>query len=249
VVADIWASKAGRLAQVLRVIDDKTTETVEAYEYDKAGNITKKTLSGQVTTLAYNAANELTSTSAGGSTSYSYDKAGRLISSTGGPTNTYGWLDKVVQTSDAKGHAVALSYWPDGQLASEGAAEGASGPAQISKAAFVPGEQIEKEHFLWDGLALLRRDNTLYIAEPHPSGGAVVASHVIGEPSEDTYYLNDLLGTTLAVVKGGEVVFNHLTSFGQMRRSDQPALQTSAIAAPSISAPSVPAPTPTSFTK
>jgi hypothetical protein len=33
------------------------------------------------------------------------------------------------------------------------------------------------EHFLWDGLALLRRDDTIYVVEPHPSVGATVASH------------------------------------------------------------------------
>jgi len=132
-----------------------------------------------------------------------------------------------VKTTDAQGNSVALTYWPDGQLA----AESSAAPASISKAAYIPG-QVEGEHFLWDGLALLRRDNTVYISEPHPSGGAVVASHVVGEPSEDTYYLNDLLGTTLAAVKGNEIVFNHLTSFGQMRPPAQPATQPTAIQAP-----------------
>jgi len=66
-----------------------------------------------------------------------------------------------------------------------------------------------------DGLALLRRGDTIYINEPHPSGGSVIASHPVGKPKELTYYLNDMLGTTLATVEGSVTRYAKLTAFGQ----------------------------------
>jgi YD repeat-containing protein len=222
----------GRLAKVTHIIDDKTSELLEAYAYDKAGNITAKTLQGEKITLTYNAANELTSTTGpSGSVSYNYDAAGRLTGYTGGPVNTYGWLDKVVKTSQPNGAQVALTYWPDGQLAAQGPASATGKPA-----AYTPG-QPDTERFLWDGLALLRRDNIVYVVEPHPSGGVAIASHPIGKATEMTYYLNDLLGTTLAVVKNDGIEFNNLTSFGQMRRPNQTSPQPTTIQAPIPAAP------------
>ena len=93
------------------------------------------------------------------------------------------------------------------------------------------------EHFLWDGLALLRRDDTIYVVEPHPSGGATVASHSLSQPANNTYYLNDLLGTTLAVVKNNEIEFNNLTSFGQLSRHAVVLAQPTIIQAPAPAAP------------
>ena len=232
----------GRLSKVTQIIDGKPSQELEKYVYDKAGNITEKTLQGQKTTLTYNAANELTTASVtGGPTiTYSYDKAGRLVGFTGGPTTTYGWLNKAVQTTEPNGASVAFTYWPDGQLAAKiplAASE------SIQKAAYSSG-QPEVEHFLWDGLALLRRDDTIYVVEPHPSGGATVASHPIGKPSEMTYYINDLLGTTLAVIEKDGIQFTNLTSFGEMRGQTQPraspqpaTLQALAPSAPITSSP------------
>jgi hypothetical protein len=71
------------------------------------------------------------------------------------------------------------------------------------------------EQFFWDGLALLRRNDTIYIIEPHPSGGVPIASHPLNRPDELTYYLNDMLGTTLATVDGPATHFASLTAFGQ----------------------------------
>jgi YD repeat-containing protein len=164
----------------------------------------------------------------GSSVTYNYDQAGRMLSYSGGPANTYGWLDKVIKTTDTHGSSVALTYWPDGQLASKELAAG------LHKAAYVP-DQSDTEHFLWDGLALLRRDDTVYISEPHPNGGTAVASHPVGSDDEVTYYLNDLLGTTLAVVRGNQITFENLTSFGQLRRPAQALPQPTALQAPSPS--------------
>ncbi len=218
---------AGRLA---KVFDDQTGKEVESYSYDKAGNIVEKTIDGEKTVMVYNAANELVSSiGPDGTHAYTYDKAGRLI---GPPQKTYGWLDKVIRTVSPIGTPIALTYWPDGQLAAEGSASG-----DVSKVTWQPGS--DGETFLWDGLALLRRNDVIYIAEPHPSGGVAVASHLIGS-NEMTYYINDLLGTTLAVIKGGAIEYSHLTSFGQMRKNNLISRQPQPIPPPVV----VPAVTP-----
>lgn len=162
-------------------------------------------------------------------TGYSYDKAGRLISSPDGLTRTYGWLDKVISLASPAG-TTSYSYWPDGQLA-----------AKKSPTA--------SETFLWDGLALIRRNDTIYIIEPHPSGGVPIASHPVGKPDELTYYLNDMLGTTLATVEKGATRFASLTSYGQPMKapinaagaaSASPGLGSGASSVPANPAPSIP---------
>jgi len=129
---------------------------------------------------------------------FTYDRAGRLIQTPGGPTRSYGWLDKVVSLTTPDGQTIHYSNWPDGQLAAKQSANGATA-----------------EHFLWDGLALIRRNDTIYIIEPHPSGGVPIASYLVGNPKELTWYLNDMLGTTLATVNQSGTHFQNMTTFGQ----------------------------------
>jgi len=74
---------------------------------------------------------------------------------------------------------------------------------------------LPEETFLWDGLALIRRNDTIYLIEPHLSGGVPIASHPIGRTDQITYHLNDMLGTTLATLSSDELRFSRLTSFGQ----------------------------------
>jgi len=121
--------------------------------------------------------------------------------------------------------AAACLYWPDGQLAAkrilstENTESTETGIQKVSNPPATPSpinaQPSISETFLWDGLALLRRNKTLYIIEPHPSGGSVIASHPVGKPKELTYYLNDILGTTLATVEAGFTTFASLTAFGQ----------------------------------
>ena len=158
-------------------------------------------------------------------TGYSYDSAGRLISSPDGLTRTYGWLDKVISLTTPAG-TTSYSYWPDGQLAAKKS-------------------PTTSETFLWDGLSLIRRNDTIYIIEPHPSGGVPIASHPVGKPDELTYYLNDMLGTTLATVEKGTTRFASLTSYGQPMKAPvvsaaSPDLGSGASTLPANPAPSTP---------
>lgn len=202
---------------------------LESYKYDAAGNMLEKIINGEKTTMTYDAANQLaTSTSPGrdGSpsrptSSFTYDHAGRLLTSPGGPTRIYGWLDKVTKLTTPTGESLRLTYWPDGQLAAKRflTTENAESTEKkdIQQVSNKSAQSVKSadESFLWDGLALLRRNDTIYIIEPHPSGGVPIASHPVNKPDELTYYLNDLLGTTLATVKGTATHFASLTAFGQ----------------------------------
>ena len=217
--------------QLLKVTDEKDRSVQEAYRYDLAGNMLGKLIHGQLTAMTYNAGNQLERTydlgpaeilalqhlptepdaverRASSTVAYHYDHAGRMLGTGAKPQNTYGWLDKLTRTALPEGGQTGHYYWPDGQLAT------------------VVGECIPPftkppppELFLWDGLALIQRNDTLYLIEPHPSGGVPIASHPVGKPDEITYHLNDLLGTTLATVGPHGTHFSALTSFGQPLKS------------------------------
>jgi len=206
------------------------SKLLESYTYDQAGNMLEKVINGEKTTMTYDAANQLSTSTTGGTSSvapvaqsFTYDKAGRILKSPNGPTRTYGWLDKVTKLTTPTGESLRLTYWPDGQLAAkkllttEGTENTESNLQRISNPPSTANQQrsTASEFFLWDGLALLRRNDTIYIIEPHPSGGVPIASHPADKPDELTYYLNDMLGTTLATVEGPATRFASLTAFGQ----------------------------------
>jgi len=238
-----------RVAEGLKAINDQSKEVLEAYAYDKAGNMQEKIINGEKTAMTYNAANQLATVTNGGAQAlapslpggtralasvaetaqnlltYTYDKAGRMTGPSGGAMSTYGWLDKVTTITQPDGTQVAFEYWPDGQLAAKRiltTENTESTETEIQKISNPPAtpspinaQPSTSETYLWDGLALLRRGNTIYINEPHPSGGSVIASFPKDNPSDITYYLNDLLGTTLATVNGSTKQFAKLTAFGQ----------------------------------
>ncbi|MGL5020217.1 MAG: hypothetical protein ACRDBP_18925, partial [Luteolibacter sp.] len=220
--------------QLLKVIDDSHQSVLEAYTYDLAGNMKTKLLHGQLTAMTYNAANQLVKALdlgpatvqtvaslpknpealeklATSTQSYTYDRAGRMLGTGPQPQNTYGWLDKLTDLALPDGTTATHTYWPDGHLAAISSSQKSSiGNLQSA---------IPPESFLWDGLALLKRNDTIYIIEAHPSGGIPIASHPVGKPEEITHHLNDLLGTTLATVGPAGVNFSRLTSFGQPLKS------------------------------
>jgi len=262
--------------QLLKVIDDASGTVLEAYTYDKAGNMLEKVIGDEKTTMTYNAANELDTRTvvkggdgagrdgspqpsvASTKLTYRYDQAGRLLGYEGGPQNHYGWLDKLTDITLPDGSKVAYTYWPDGQLASKKMetphatdATDTKNDAGIQRVSNSPStinsqpSTAPQEHFLWDGLALLRRNDTVYLIEPHPSGGVPIASHPVGASGPVTYYLNDMLGTTLATVQDGEVEYAKLTTFGQpLKMANQTQAAPSGIMPPST--PQTPA-TPTSI--
>ena len=232
--------------------------------YDPAGNMLAKFLHGQLTAMTYNAANQLVKSYdlgpataetlaslpqtpeglgklAKNTLSYQYDCAGRMIGTGSGPTLSYGWLDKLISSTQPDGATATHTYWPDGQLAAISSSQSSSSSSSSPSTIQDPRSSSPSDTFLWDGLALIKRNDTIYLIESHPSGGIPIASHPVGKPEEITYHLNDLLGTTLATAGPAGVNFDSLTSFGQPLKATISAADPGSPSTPS--APENPVPT------
>lgn len=175
----------------LLAVKDETGRELECYHYDKAGNILKKFVRGETTTYTYDAANQLVRSECGGiQTHYSYDAAGRLVQE-GNKIFAYGYFDKV-RFVKKDGDIYKYDYYVDGQLAEMTSSD-------------------SKETYVWDRLALVKRNDEQFVNEPHLGGGAVLSS------SKEGLYFNDILGTTLGVkTKKGARRYraSTLTAFG-----------------------------------
>ena len=165
-------------------------------EYIEEIYILKKTISGKITTYTYDSANQLVSSVApdGKITNYAYDAAGRMIKE-GDKTYEYGWLDKVLKVTENGKTLADFEYHNNGQIAK----------------AIRPDKT---ENFLWDGLALVKRDDTKFINEPHAGGGnpVLVIQDVDADKSKAIF--TDMLGTSLGSTV--EDQYNNITktSFG-----------------------------------
>ena len=165
-------------------------QVLEQYKYDPAGNMLLKTIDGKTTTYKYDASNQLvSSTSNGKTTTFEYDAAGRMIQE-GSTFYSYNFDNKVVKAGKN-----TYNYYASGQIAS----------ANISG----DDNAIRRtEEFSWDGLALLKRDNTNYLNEPYATGGNPVLA-------DKKVLFNDLLGTTQgAISKNGKYQASNRTAFG-----------------------------------
>ena len=147
--------------------------------------------------MAYDKANQLVTSTApdGKVTKYVYDAAGRMVKE-GTKSYRYGYLDKVMSMTEGK-NRITYGYHVDGQLAT------------VTKGKV-------SESFTWDGLALVKRGITSYLNEPHPGGGAPVAS------SNGGVMFNDILGTTLGVENAGGYAPSSMTAFGDTANCQLP---------------------------
>ena len=172
----------------------------------------EKTEDGRTTVMHYNSANEITSVECDGQTiKFTYDNAGRLISQQSTLSNqlsqkTYGYLDKVITVSKPDGSRSTFEYWPDGQLAA-----GYELAASDNQSSTFKNQKLEDD-YLWDGLATIYHNGETYVVEPHANGGSRIARFKDGQISYD---INDLLGTTLAVVSDTHLHLSSLTAFGK----------------------------------
>ena len=69
------------------------------------------------------------------------------------------------------------------------------------------------ETFEWDGLALIERNDTKYINEPHPGGGNPVLA-IGGDGQKTEAIFTDILGTSIGKVSGNGYSAIDKTSFG-----------------------------------
>ena len=167
--------------------------------YDPAGNILSKTVAGKTTTYTYDKANQLVSskTADGKVTKYEYDAAGRMVKE-GEKTFAYGWLDKVMQVAENGKTTQSYSYDISGQLATADYGD-------------------SKETFLWDGLALLSRNNLKYVNEPAVTGGNPILAG-------DKMLFDDMLGNTLGVKDGEKFSAIDRDAFGELKPGEKPNL-------------------------
>ena len=167
--------------------------------YDPAGNILSKTVAGRTTTYTYDKANQLVSSTNvdGKVTKYEYDAAGRMVKE-GEKTFAYGWLDKVMQVAENGKTTQSYSYDISGQLATADYGD-------------------SKETFLWDGLALLSRNNLKYVNEPAVTGGNPILAG-------DKMLFDDMLGNTLGVKDGEKFSAIDRDAFGELKPGEKPNL-------------------------
>ncbi len=195
-----WYSKDGQIAarevngkkqaykydlkgQLLEVVG------AEKYSYDPAGNLLAKTIGDKTTTYEYDKANQLISSTFDGKvTKYTYDAAGRLVKE-GDKVYTYAWQDKITQVTEGGKLTGSYTYGLDGQLATA---------TQDGKS----------ESFLWDGLALIARNETKFVNEPYVTGGNPILA-------DNTLLFNDMLGSTLGRAENGAYAPVSMTAFGE----------------------------------
>ena len=167
--------------------------------YDPTGNILSKSVAGKTTTYTYDKANQLvSSTNADGKvTKYEYDAAGRMVKE-GEKTFAYGWLDKVMQVAENGKTTQTYTYDMLGQLATADYGD-------------------SRETFLWDGLALLSRNNLKYVNEPAVTGGNPILAG-------DKMLFDDMLGNTLGVKDGEKFSAIDRDAFGELKPGEKPNL-------------------------
>ena len=171
-------------------VKDTNGKVLESYTYDKVGNILSKTVNGKTTTYTYDKANQLiSSTIDGKTTNYKYDAAGRMIQA-GSKTYRYKYLDKVAEVRENGKVIAEFEYTVEGQ---------------VSTATY--GDKTEE--FMWDGLALIKRNDTSYLNEPYVTGGNPILA-------DNDVMFNDMLGNTVAI--NGKSV--DMTAFGETENTN-----------------------------
>ena len=123
--------------------------------------------------------------------------AGRMVKE-GEKTFAYGWLDKVMQVAENGKTTQSYSYDISGQLATADYGD-------------------SKETFLWDGLALLSRNNLKYVNEPAVTGGNPILAG-------DKMLFDDMLGNTLGVKDGEKFSAIDRDAFGELKPGEKPNL-------------------------
>ena len=187
----------------LLAVKDANGKYQEKYVYDPAGNMLEKTVDGKTSKFEFDKSNQLTKASMpdGSTTVYNYDGAGRLVSEvnskSGRKDYKYAWLDKVIEmnkttaSSSGRTEDTMSNYYADGQLSDQITVGGGS------------------ESFYWDGLALLRRDDTNLTNEPAVTGGNPIMAN-------GKVLFNDMLGSTVGSLEKGKYTAPNLNLFGNI---------------------------------
>ena len=106
----------------------------------------------------------------------------------------YGWLDKVTRILENGKEVARFEYHNNNRLAKVVRENGI-------------------ETFEWDGLALIERNGTKYINEPHAGGGNPILA-IGGDGQKTEAIFTDILGTSMGKVSGNGYSAIDKTSFG-----------------------------------
>ena len=106
----------------------------------------------------------------------------------------YGWLDKVTRILENGKEVARFEYHNNNQLAKVVRENGV-------------------ETFEWDGLALIERNGTKYINEPHAGGSNPILA-IGGDGQKTEAIFTDILGTSIGKVSGNGYSAIDKTSFG-----------------------------------
>ena len=106
----------------------------------------------------------------------------------------YGWLDKVTRILENGKEVARFEYHNNNQLSKVVRENGV-------------------ETFEWDGLALIERNGTKYINEPHAGGGNPILA-IVGDGQKTEAIFTDILGTSMGKVSGNGYSAIDKTSFG-----------------------------------
>ena len=123
----------------------------------------------------------------GTTTTYKYDKANQLVS------------------SECNGKIMKYEYDAAGRLVKEGKRSYSHLVMDKVSRVKMDGRQ---EHFLWDNLALISRNETEYVNEPYVTGGNPILA-------DGDVLSNDLLGTTIGIRSGKVYRETGMTAFGE----------------------------------
>ena len=180
--------------QLISVYDEESKTLIEEYVYDPNGNILKKTVNGETTTYTYDASNQLINsvTSDGKLTEYAYDAAGRMIQE-GNKHFDYCGFNRITSVSVDEKSLVSFEYHTSGQIA---------------KAIY----SDKTETFLWDGQALIKRNNSKFVNEPHIDGGTPILA--IENENDSKTFFTDVIGSSLGSIQNNTYTKTAATSFG-----------------------------------
>jgi len=101
-----------RLTQAIQKNSGGTQTASYGYGYDNVGNMLSKAINGSSTSMAYNAADQLTSA---GTSTYSYDPNGNQTGSSGGVSLAYNSQDQTTGMTPTGGSAIGMTYTGAGQ--------------------------------------------------------------------------------------------------------------------------------------
>ncbi|MEI6351494.1 MAG: hypothetical protein WCP06_10355 [Verrucomicrobiota bacterium] len=176
-------------------------------------------------------------------TAFQYDAAGRLVSQTASgqsQSRIYGFFDKLIAITMPDGNHIGYDYYPDGQTAVKGTIPKATFTATTGTVATHRDKTVGKmisdfcgtcpeenspnlqqdavnrnimEEYVWDGPAMLYRTGTAFVIEPDAIGNVPIAMIDISKVNSLNYFLNDLTGTTLVVIRPDRVEVVSLETF------------------------------------